>query len=144
MSKKTPTKADLQRQVKELEKQLETAARTKENQQTLIEQYAQESSAKSYRIEDLVAKLDDAFKQVDIARVQRDKNAEDNKTANQQLAEVRGALHRMTLDRDEIRRLFQCVEFERDRAREALVEASINASRLVNAVEPRNMALACS
>lgn len=144
MSKKTPTKADLERQVKQLQNELATAAKNVASMQTRIDQNAQDIRRHVSRIDNLKAHLDDAFEKMDIARVQRDQNAEATIAANKQLAEVRGELHRTVLHRDELKLVCKRLEHERDRARAALVEASINASRLVEAVEPRNMALACS
>lgn len=142
--KKVQTKADLQRQVKNLENQLKYAAKTQASMQTRMDQDAHDIKFHKNRIEDLITKLDEAHGQVDIAREQRDQNAEATIAANKRLAQVRGDLHRTELHRDELKLVCKRLESERDRARAALVEANINASRLVNAVEPRNMALACS
>lgn len=131
MRTREQSKAQLQRVINQQQKDLAVMASTKENQQTLIEQHAR-------RIEDLKAKLDEAITNIDIAREQRDNNAAHTIEVKGELSHTKGQLHRTQIRRDELERICRALEGERDRARAALVEANINTSRLVDAVEPRN------
>lgn len=132
MRTREQSKAELQRIIKLQKKGGEVMAKRLEEQQTLIDQNAHD-------IKFLKGKLDEAQGHIDIVREQRDKCELEAKEFNTLLGSTREELRRSEQQNQWLCRKVCKAGDERDRARAALVEASINTSRLVEAVEPRQM-----
>lgn len=136
MSKKRQTKEDLQRVITQLQSGLATAVEKNRSWSRIKEK-------QDVTIDELRAKMDEAQGLVDSLRTQLDTSDQQVQNKNQALESLKKDYHMRGREINELNHRIGVLHQERDRARAALVEASMNASRLVEAVEPRTMTNIC-